>query len=267
MKFLPLDVDRSFASIGGDAAATKLFGKSPVPISRGLRQISKIIDRLFTVQEIDIEDDFLGKGKSLGAVLSPRAKELGIGGLIIDTISNAFTQEERNIVGAIDLTNIDKVRMMEQRDWGTLKRIANDLFYKLFVSPIPLILNSHYEIQKDGESGKMFWGPALGGKSKEEIKKIFDVIVFNRVSPGVDGARTYRWLTRPTEQFLAKDRLSVLDSEMPMDFGIIFDRYAQAGIMNPKILVIGDSGTGKTFALRTVANIKAVQPITQKVAA
>jgi hypothetical protein len=45
---------------------------------------------------------------------------------------------------------------------------------------------------------------------------------------------------------------------MPQDFSIILSRYKDKGISHPKILVIGESGTGKTRALLTAKYTPAV---------
>jgi predicted NACHT family NTPase len=57
---------------------------------------------------------------------------------------------------------------------------------------------------------------------------------------------------RSTEKLFNFAKTKGSNGEIPQDFRIIFDNIE---IANPKILIIGDYGSGKTHSLRTLAGV------------
>ena len=116
--------------------------------------------------------------------------------------------------------------------------------------PVWVVVSSHIKYDKN-DLGQFLFNPMLKGATKEFIGEYFDCILYTRITNSNNRIQ-YLWQTRPDSQRYAKDRLDVLDPVMPQDFSILLSRYKEKGIANPKVLVIGESGTGKTRVLMTV---------------
>lgn len=250
MKFALLDADRSLAAIGGKEEIVKLCGFPPVPINDGIEQVNRVMKRLLSEKKVVVEHPLFGKTEE--TIYEPTALALKeqIVGVVADTISVAFDQTLHKM--AQPLKEGDPPRQIEMRDWGTIAKYGMDFLLTVQKSPFWVIANCHQGKEKDGQTGIIFWGPQIKGSTGDQLEKFFDVIVFTRVRVAKGGTSSYYWQTRPDPQRNAKDRLNILDAEMPQDFKIIFNRYAAKGWTAPKILVIGESGTGKTTALRTI---------------
>lgn len=259
MSYLIADVDRSLSSIGGTIGATKLSGLPPVPISHGFSQLNRVM-RKFTIRgEREITHPLLGKTKEPFVELTPLAKEHNLQGLVTDTISVAGTQEIQLITAPKadqkdkDGRLVTENNPMEIQDWGTVGRRGESYMLLNSMLPIWSVVLCHYSYEKDGQSGIMFWGPSVPGNVLKDIMpKLFDVILVSKTVHVKGKNSTFTWITKPDNQCPAKDRLGVLPQEMPQDFGLVFKAYADAGDLIPKILVLGRSGTGKTFSLKTI---------------
>jgi len=244
MPFLIFDVDHSLASIGGITVAEELCSIKPIQITGGLSELREVISKLFRKQPTDYEHPLLkDKIEHTSYKLSEIAEQYNIGGIVVDTISHLFLQDMRL------LENKNKAERLDLQDWGKLERTYNQFISTLIQLPVWVVVNSHISYDKN-DLGQFLFKPQLKGATKDFIGEYFDCILYTRIRT-TNNKTYYTWQTRPDTQRYAKDRLDVLDPVMPQDFSIILSRYRDKGIAHPKILVIGESGTGKTRALLT----------------
>lgn len=251
MSFLIFDADKSLSAIGGYAAAAKLAGLPPVPINSGFSQLNKVMKKLAIKGEREITHPIFGKSLEPYCEMTSLAKANNLQGIAVDTFSVA-AQQEIQLITAPQSAEAEP-RQMELKDWGVLGQRGTLYLMLNSLLPIWSVTLSHMSYEKDGATGTMFWEPNIPGKqTKDNMPKFFDVILVCTTAHSKNKDSVYRWLTRPDNQSPAKDRLGVLPAEMPQDFKIVFDAYANAGVPNPKILVLGKSGSGKTFSLKTI---------------
>ncbi|WP_448510002.1 AAA family ATPase [Immundisolibacter sp.] len=247
MSFLIFDVDRSLASIGGDKAAEDISSLPPIQITDGITQVNSIIQKLFQREEKDYSHPLISQPiKQSFFKLNDTANKFQVQGLVIDTISHLFRQDMRL------LESKNKSERLEIQDWGKLERSYNLLISDLIKLPVWVIVNSHISYDKN-DLGQFLFYPQLKGSTKDFIGEYFDCILYTRVKNS-NNKSFYLWQTKPDTQRYAKDRLDVLEEFIPQDFGLILNRYRQKGIEYPKILVIGESGTGKSRAIRTLGD-------------
>jgi hypothetical protein len=258
LSFLIFDVDKSLSSIGGYAGATQLSGLPPVPINTGFSQLNKVMKKLVLRGEREIQHPIFGKSMEPFCELTPLAKTSKLDGIVVDTFSVA-SQQEIQLITAPQKAD-EEPRQMELRDWGVLGQRGTSFLMLNSLMPIWSITLSHMNYEKDGATGIMFWQPALAGGTKDQMPKFFDVILVCKTVHTKNKESVFSWLTRPDAQFPAKDRLGILPPEMPQDFKLVFDAYNKAGVPNPKILVLGKSGSGKTYSLKTIPS---AIPVTQ----
>lgn len=254
MSYLIIDVDKSLSSIGGETGASQISGVPPVPINGGVTQITKILNKLFQEKVKVIEHPLFGKTQELVIEAQPFVKEHNLEGIVIDTFSVAMKQEIRNITGIDKATG--RPKLMEMKDWGLLGRVGEDFLLMLQKLPIWVVINCHIDYDKDGTTGGFYWVPAVQGGTKMEMMKYFDVIGFTHIQRVSKEKVEYLWQVRPDGQKFAKDRKGILASEIPQNFRLILDGYKAQGDPFPKILIIGESGTGKTSAIKTLTPIK-----------
>jgi hypothetical protein len=250
MKFLLLDADRSLSAIGGKEEVLKLSGFPPVPINDGVEQVNRVMKKLLAAQVREIEHPLFGKTEETIYTPTPLAVKEGLTGVVVDTISVAFDQTTHKMTAP--LAEGQPPRQMEMRDWGLQLRFGMDFLITQQKSPFWTIVNCHLGKDKDGSTGAMLFGPQIKGSTGDQLEKFFDIVLFARVRAAKGGTAQFYWQTKPDPQRNAKDRLNILEPEMAQDFSVIFKRYAAKGWTAPKILVIGDSGVGKTTALRTI---------------
>ena len=248
MTSLIFDYDGSLASIGSDETLKRLFGILPIRIHHGLNETKSVIKKLIKPVKRKLEHPLLEDNPIVQEYfeLSDKANELQLEAIVFDTAS-ALGFQERN-----EIKTSRHIETMDQRGWGYYADNLNMFIYNMCSLPIKTIFNVHSDRDKDvGE--KVIEYPALKGSCKNEIQKWFDIILFTKViqDPATKEA-SYSWLTKPEEGRFAKDRLGVLPAIIPQDFSFIFGKYEEAGIVNPNILVIGESGTGKSKALATM---------------
>ena len=245
MSFLIFDIDRSLASIGGDLGAAAVSAIQPIRITNGSSQVMGILSSLFTRKEINYEHPLLSERMKISQFnKSDLAKNNKLEGIVIDTVSHLFRTDMRIIEAK------NKSERIEIQDWGKLERIYNNLIANLIQMPVWVIVNSHITYDKN-DLGQFRFFPQLKGAAKDFIGEYFDCILYTRISNS-NGRIQYQWQTKPDNQRFAKDRLDVLEQFIPQNFNLIINRYKQKGIKYPKILVIGESGTGKTRAILTL---------------
>jgi len=245
MSFLIFDVDHSLASIGGDKAAEEISSFPPIKVTDGIADINNIIYKLFNKEDRVYTHPLIPQSiKHSFFKLNDVAKKFQVSGIVIDTISHLFRTDMRI------LESKNKSERLEFEGWGKLERMYHLLISDLIKLPIWVIVNSHLSYDKN-DLGQFLFYPQLKGSTKDFIGEYFDCIFFTRIKNSNNKAQ-YLWQTKPDNQRFAKDRLDVLEPFIQQDFGAVINLYKQNGIAYPKILVIGESGTGKTRAIRTL---------------
>lgn len=245
---LVFDYDGSLASVGGEELQQKSFGFPPIRIYKGLEQTRMIIRQLIKPVKSTMTHPLFENAsiENEGFELSLKSKEMNLNCIAFDTVTALGLQERSQ------LKHSKKLDTLDQRSWGVYGDALNSFIYNMCSLPIKMIFNAHIDRDKDVE-GETIEFPALKGSSKTEVLKWFDIVLFTRVSrdPKTDEI-LFQWLTKPQEGRFAKDRLNVLPEIMPQNFSIVFAKYKEVGIHHPNILVLGDSGTGKSRALASI---------------
>ncbi len=245
---LVFDMDSSLASLGGEEQRVKYFGIPPIQIFKGIDQTKLIIKQLIQPVKRSIKHPLFNEAviEEDGFELSDKAKQMQLECLVFDTISALGLQERAQ------LKSSRKLETLDQRSWGIYGDSLNAFIYNICRLPIKVIFNVHIDRERDplGETLEL---PALKGSTKNEIQKWMDIILFTRITQDSQSGDTqFMWQTKPMEGRFAKDRLNVLPMLMPQDYAAIFKEYERSGISHPKILVLGDSGTGKTRSLASI---------------
>ena len=248
MNTLVFDYDNSLASIGNDQVLIHHFGIAPIKIYKGLEQTKSLIKKLIKPVKTKLDHPLLDNEQVFteGFELSDRSKELKLGCIVFDTAS-ALGFQERNQI------KVNRhIETLDQRGWGYYGDNLNSFIYNICSLPIKAIFNVHSD-REQNSYGEVMELPALKGSCKNEVQKWFDIILFTKI---VQDQKTkelkFCWITKPEDGRFAKDRLGILPAIIPQDFNYIFSKYETAGIPFPKVLVIGESGTGKSKALSTI---------------
>lgn len=244
MKTLVFDIDNSLAAIGGNLKAKEIFGLEPIRITDGALQIKKYLVKLFDKKEVKKYHELFNE-EMTDIVFEPNpfAMKVGINVIVIDTISHLFRQDMRR------LEKDNKSGAMEMKDWGKLERLYSELISTLTALPVITIINSHATYDKNQADGSFYFQPAVKGATKESMQEYFDLVLYTKVAKE---KKVYTWQTMADNTKFAKDRLGVLDEYVAQDFAHVINSYKKYDILYPNILVIGESGTGKTKSLTTI---------------
>lgn len=252
-KFLIFDADKSLSTLGTPQSIVTLSGFPEVPVTGGINQVASIIGidngaspsktPLF-VKKTGMVSHPLFPATSVPTLSyekSPLATTNAVGGIVIDTISHIFGQDMRILEAK------QNSKQLQQQDWGTLERSYLTFLEGLKHLPCWTVVNCHTAYEKS-DTGLFYYYPMLKGKTKDRIREFFDVVVYTKTS---SDKKSYTWQTFADNSKMAKDRIGVLDPNMPQDLSVIIKKYREKG-HEPKILVIGESGTGKTKALESL---------------
>jgi hypothetical protein len=248
MSFLIFDIDRSLSSIGGPKSAESLSSIMPIQITNGLSEVTGVLSKLFMKEQVDYEHPLLKECiKQTVFKSSSIAESYRLEGIVIDTISHLFRIDMRI------LESKNKSERLELFDWSKLDRMYNQFITSLIQTPVWVIVNSHITYDKN-DLGQFLFYPLLKGATKEWLAEYFDCIFFTKIKNSNNQVQ-YLYQTKPDSQRYAKDRLDILEQYIPQDLGFVISLYKRNGIEHPKILVIGESGTGKTKAIETLGNL------------
>jgi hypothetical protein len=246
-KWLIFDADRSLASIGGPAKLKEVFGVPPVTVTGGIDQVQEFLKKFITKKTMTEDHPIFGVmeiGESF--TLNKRAEELGLRGIMIDTLSVVGAQTREK------LCTERKLPTMDLQTWGLYGDKVMRFVHLLSRFDLPVICTAHIDRDRD-ENGGPIEVPAIKGSAKNDIARFFDVIAYAKTTKDKDGKAQYHWaVQRDGRQTFAKDRLGVLEAAAPPNLGAILSAYAAEGLLHPKILLLGDAGSGKTYSLQTV---------------
>jgi hypothetical protein len=260
-KFLVFDADRSLAVIGGPAEQRKLFGVQPIAISRGVEQLEYYLSKLVVKEMVPVMHELaviFGSNGSEEDMAEPKyrlnlaARQMGLTGIIIDTISTVGQQTREAIMKAKCPKDKDgkQILTMDKQLWGLYGDKMQRFVHLLNQMDFHVIVTCHINRGEDENGGPMDY-PDIKGATKESIARYFDVIAYTRVDRNQSGTK-YTWQVRPdNRRFYAKDRLSTSEQFVEQDVNQFLTAYEQQG-MYCKLLIVGDSGQGKTSSLKTI---------------
>lgn len=245
-KFLIFDMDNSLSALGNDEQISGYTGGiRPLRITKGIDQVRSYMRLLFDMKEVEVKHELFDETVKMQTyVLSKRCQELGLTGLVFDTLSHLFRQDMRI------LEQGNKSGALEMQDWGKLERMYNSFIAIVSSLPMWVIVNCHLTYDKDQSTGTFYYSPLVKGSTKDTLQEYFDCVFYTKASR--DGKKMYTWQTFADASKFAKDRKGILQPHIVQDFSSVISAYRDAGIPYPKILVIGESGTGKTKALQSV---------------
>lgn len=262
LKTLILDVDRSLASIGSNDYIARLMGYPPYPISGGIDHVTGVMAKLFTKKAVAYTHPLIGADTNAPTeevwALTPIAEESGMQVLCLDS-GTMMSQNERNIITNACDPNKRGYKVMDKQEWMIYGDRLGRFFKMMAKLPMSIVVTAHRDYEKDEATGRMIEVPGVKGANKYEMARHFDVVLYCHVVLKLDekklGAKPeseFLWQTKPDDfRPLAKDRLNLLPAIMEQDLGKVIRLYLEQGIQ-PKVLIIGDSGQGKTWCLRTI---------------
>jgi hypothetical protein len=251
MKWLLFDADRSMSAIGGREAATQKLGFPPISVTTGTRDVLQVFAKLFDYKQQTAKHelfDDLGGPTEMVFTLSPKAQELGMYGIAIDTFSVISDQE------VFALLAKSKTGRMEKQHYGELSEVMGKFIQTISKLPVPIVVLCHEGEPKEAANEKVVIYPAVKGSTKTDMLRFFDVVAYIEAKRDKAGKFKPAWLVEPTEEKFAKNRGGILGQYVDPDLGKIVEAYVQAGTPHPKILVVGKSGTGKTTSLLTLGD-------------
>jgi hypothetical protein len=169
--------------------------------------------------------------------------------IVFDTADGIYWAAKTHLLG--------DALSMNQHLWDKMTNIMVPLFEKIGYMPIPVIVNVHEKVEEKGEYKTI--QPFLQGTIKTQIGNFFDVIAFTKVYRGPRGVAEFKFQLIPdrirecrtTEKLFAFAQKC--GGEIKQDYTKLF---AHIGIPNPKILIIGTYGSGKTTSLKTLQHIQ-----------
>lgn len=246
-KVLIHDIDRGLVSLGSDDTITQIFGYRPRRYVRG-KALIETFDKLHQLIIEEYSDD-------LGLVEQEYydLKEgVELDYEVLDSISAYQAQDKMDIQGE---------GKMQRDDWGQLGDDMEKLVLRLTRTKTNVIIMGHVKIE-EGTKGTVRLTPGLSGRMKQELGRHFDVVAYNQLITSEEtGEVNYMWQIMGDESAAAKCRIEALTKiavkgMIPQDFKLVHDTLTKAGHKNWKMLILGDIGTGKTYSLRTLAEIE-----------
>lgn len=262
MTTLVLDTDRGLASLGGAPGVERDLGVPPVPVRRGLADVKRVLAALLTQETTEEGHALLPGVTSTRIVPNARAREMGLGALVVDTASTLAEQEYDAQVAALNGRRRDKglpeVDSLDQATWGPYGESLMRLWAGLAQTDLAVVVTVH-ESRKEDAQGFASFEPNIKGSSSTKMLRLFDAVLYAKVKGHGDEAE-FVWQTRADQARPAKTRGLALPHEVPQDFGPLLAAFREAGTPHPMVLVVGESGTGKTTALRTLADVPPAPP-------
>ena len=259
------DVDRSMSVLGDKEKIRAMFGLDPVTLSGDFERIvtnasnekvtrtgidehlKSYMEILFVKYLVKITNPVFGtEHEEVRTFLSEKAKEIGLRGIVLDSVSG-FGEGVRN-----DLIARHRFEAMTKDLWGKYGSRMSAILTAIRDVPLMSILTVHID-RAEGEYGETLEFPGIKGGQKTDSLRWFDVIVYTHVDE--DGAVWWQVAKSPSRPWI-RSRAPVPEWEgqtfVEQDFMPVLRAYK--GAPTPlKMLIAGDSGTGKTTSLRTLA--------------
>lgn len=242
------DFDRGTKSLATDERIEQAFGYKP----RRFIKTNSAFDLFYKLHKKGVKKstDELGDVEEEYWIAKP-----GIDFEILDSIT-AFSALKKKEIKGINV----KLTLPQ---YGELGESVEDFIYLLTRTSNNVIVLGHTKSEKDDELGVIRYIPALTGRMANEAGRHFDVIAYTHVkTDGKTKTREYLWQILADDRYKAKCRIEPISDYaaknggfMPQDFELLFKLANDAGYTDLKILILGDSGTGKTYSLRTLRNV------------
>lgn len=254
-KAIVFDIDHSLTTLGGPKRQEEVFGLPPISHVGGLGSINKVLSKLLVKRTITKQHELLGD-YAVDEVIdfSDKLREAGVNMMIIDTITMLGTQERTEIIRERTGDNKNKLESLDQQGWGIYGARMEKFINFLSKCNFPVIITGHVNREPD-EFGRPIEYPDIKGSTKTSIGRYFDVILYSKVNKSGDGNATYTWITKADSRYLfAKNRGNYLEPIIDQNLSVILSKYKENGINAPKILILGDTGNGKSWSLQTINN-------------
>ena len=259
------DVDRSLSVLGDKKELKGIFGLDPIAISTEYkvqlqyddgRKVIKsgpdqhliaLLRMLFVKERVTVKNELLEiETEEIVTRPTDKARELGLRGIAVDTISGLGEGMRNHMV---DQGRFD---MMTRDLWGKYGTSMSTLMNILKELPTQVFLTCHVD-RIDGEEGIVIEYPAIKGAQKTDALRWFDVIVFHHVI----GDKVFWQVAKDEKRPFIRSRRPIPEWEgqthVEMDYLPVLRAYRKSPTPL-KMLVCGDSGTGKTTAFKTMRN-------------
>ena len=262
--YIYFDIDKSSSVLGSPEDIKKMLGSKPERLiekykdkdgNKGIDYMFRdYVGRYFKAEKVTAMHEILGI-ETEEIIVKPRelATKQNLKGIIIDTISGMGDGIRDQLINDSDFD------MMSRDLWGKYAVRVGRVFRIVRDLPTHIIINCHMDVYEDDKLGDTTYYPAIKGGGKTDNLRWLDVIIYNHVGEH-EGKEEYRWqVKKDAEHPFIRTRVPVPEWEeekfVEPDFAPIIRAYDAIG-QNAKIMVVGHSGTGKTTALRTLANAK-----------
>ena len=249
-KVLIYDFDRGLNSLAPDNKVEKVFGYKP----RRFVKSDSLINTFDKLHElyIKVEQDVLGDVEEEWYRLR---EGVDIDFEVVDSITAFQAQKKRDVKGTSARLTLP--------DWGVIGDDIESLVIKLTRTESNVIVIGHTKAMEDSDLGVTRYIPALSGRMREEMQRHFDIVAYTIVTADQEsGKRDYYWQVLADERRSAKCRLKEVSEWaaktkglIPQDYDLLWKKIKDGGYENVKMFVLGDSGTGKTYSLRTLSNL------------
>lgn len=247
-KVLFYDFDRGLTSLGSPESIEKEFGFQPRTFIT-TNKAMELFDKTHKHQTTSIKDE-LGEIEIEFYETHP-----AIGFEVLDSISAYSIMKKKEVRGT--------AKKVTLQQYGEIKEDLEDLILALTRTNTNTILIGHTKTEKDDELGYLKYIPSITGSMANEIGRLFDLVLYTYVD--VDAKtkeRNYLWQVEADERRSAKCRVKSINElaaktqgYIPQDFEKLFKAAEKEGIKSLKILILGDTGTGKTYSLRTLKSL------------
>jgi hypothetical protein len=254
MKTFILNVDgrgSGLISLGTKEMIQDRFGYKPIT-ARKWDSIKKVFDNIGDMVTRTVIDDIAGvQVENPEHVFEFKSPYDDMDAFVIDPVDGVFWALKKELLGDSISAN--------QSMWDKLTNGSIQFYDKIGAMQVPVICTCHDRGEKRGDNDAIV--PFVQGTFKDQLGSYFDVILYTKVYRMPNGTSQFKWqvvpdATRPARApeklyNYAKEKGS--NGEIPQDFKALF---ANVEIANPKILIIGSYGTGKTHSLRTLYNVE-----------
>lgn len=248
-KVLIIDTDRSLSSLASDERIEQVFGYKPRRFLNS-KSVENFRDNMFE-RFVETTEDELGPIENEYWRLRTGRD---VNYIVWDSLTS-FQGIKRD-----ELKSESSSGKLRIQDYGDLADSLEGLVTVFERSDIPFVAICHTKQTDDG-SGISKYVPSLQGRMKEELFRHFDIVAYSLVQSDDAGNRSFVWQILADEYRDAKCRFEEVTKwaaskhgYIPQDFGLLTAKIKDAGYTKFNMLIIGPSGTGKTYSLRTLKN-------------
>jgi hypothetical protein len=171
--------------------------------------------------------------------------------ICLDTASGLYQGHKQELLG--------KALAGNQSTWEKLANGAVKFYQHLAAADIPVIVTVHEKASHKADDDVI--DVNIQGDFRNQIYGYFDLVIYTKIYKLQGGKTAWKWQIIPSVDRQVRAPQSVLDyafnktggtGEIEQDFGLLL---SLVNFHNPKILVIGAPGTGKTFAFKSILNV------------